>query len=153
MHAANSAEAGRLPPLPSRAATRIDRIAMVLMAFPVACFTLALATDITYWRTSFLMWHNFSAWLLFAGVLGCGLALAVGIIGLFFRPRARPVAFWIGVAIVFVLAFFNNLVHAGDGWTAIVPTGLSLSAATVLALILTAWLGRDAAPYGAYRHV
>lgn len=153
MQSTRHVDAGRLPPLPSHAAMQVDRVAMFLMSFPIVCFTLALATDIAYWRTSFLMWHNFSAWLLFAGALGCGLALIVGIIGLFFRPRVRPFAFWIGVVIVLVLGILNNFVHAGDGWTAIVPTGMALSAATVLALILTGWLGRNAAVYGAYRHV
>lgn len=151
MHATRPTDAGHLRPVPSRAAMRIDRVTMFFASFPTVCFILALATDIAYWRTSFLMWHNFSAWLLFAGALGCGIALAIGAVGLFFRPRPRPVAFWIGLVVVFVLGVINNLVHAGDGWTSIVPTGLALSAATVAALAVTGWLGRPAA-YGAYRH-
>ncbi|HUD93311.1 MAG TPA: hypothetical protein VMR39_17195, partial [Sphingobium sp.] len=31
---------------------------------------------------------------------------------------------------VLILAFVNSLVHAGDGWTAVVPMGLTISAAT-----------------------
>jgi uncharacterized membrane protein len=48
----------------------------------------------------------------------------------------------IGSLIVVVLAFFNSLVHAGDGWTAVVPWGLALSALTVVAMLLTGWLDR-----------
>ena len=43
--------------------------------------------------------------------------------------------------IVLVLAFFNNLVHAADGWTSVVPWGLTLSALTVLVMLVTGWLG------------
>ena len=139
--------------LPSRTAIRLDRLAMFFMSFPVVCFTLTLATDVLYWRTSFLMWHDFSAWLLFAGALGGGLALLTGVVSLFVRPRVRPVAYWLGVVVVMILGVLNNFVHAGDGWTAIVPRGLGLSAATVLALMVTGWLGRPAATEGAYRHV
>lgn len=126
---------------------------MFFMSFPVVCFTLALATDLLYWRTSFLMWADFSTWLLFAGALGGGLALLAGVVGLFFRPRVRPVAYWLGVVVAMILGVLNNFVHAGDGWTAIVPRGLGLSAATVLALIVAGWLRRPAVSGAGYRHV
>ena len=42
-----------------------------------------------------------------------------------------------------VLAILNSLVHAGDGWTSVVPQGLILSALTVLVMIVTVWLGRS----------
>jgi uncharacterized membrane protein len=45
------------------------------------------------------------------------------------------------------LAFLNNLVHAGDGWTAIVPWGIVLSAATVLAMIVVGWFGHAFTSY------
>jgi uncharacterized membrane protein len=32
-------------------------------------------------------------------------------------------------------------VHSRDAWTSVVPTGLILSAATVVILMITAWLG------------
>ena len=36
----------------------------------------------------------------------------------------------------------DSLVHAGDGWTGVVPYGLILSAATVLVMLVTDWFGR-----------
>jgi uncharacterized membrane protein len=48
----------------------------------------------------------------------------------------------VGSVIVLVLALINSFVHAGDGWTAIVPTGLILSAVTVLVMIVSNWFGR-----------
>jgi uncharacterized membrane protein len=49
----------------------------------------------------------------------------------------------IGNVAVLLLALVNSLIHAGDGWTAVVPWGLVLSAVTVLVLIVTTWLGRS----------
>jgi uncharacterized membrane protein len=117
----------------------------MLVPFPIVCFTLALATDIIYWRTSNLMWAEFSAWLLFAGIVFGVLAAFFGMIDFFARREVRaqrpawPHA--IGNVVVLVLAFFNNLVHAADGWTSVVPWGLTLSALTVLIMLVTGWLG------------
>ena len=47
--------------------------------FPFVCFTLALVTDIAYWRTSFLMWSHFSSWLIFAGLVFGAIGLVAGV--------------------------------------------------------------------------
>jgi uncharacterized membrane protein len=129
----------------STAAIAGHPIHTMLVPFPVVCFTLALATDITYWRTSHLMWQEFSAWLLLVGLAFGVLAALFGAVDFLVRSdvRAQGPA-WphaIGNVIVLVLAFLNNLVHAADGWTAVVPYGLILSALTVLVVFVTAWLG------------
>lgn len=117
----------------------------MLVPFPMVCFVLALVTDIIYWQTSYLMWLEFSTWLLFAGIVTGAVAALFGAID-FLSSRAvrarRPA--WphaIGNVIVLVLAFINNLVHAADGWTAVMPYGLLLSALTVLVMLVTGWLG------------
>lgn len=119
----------------------------MLAQFPIVCFTLTLFTDIAYWRTSYLMWHDFSSWLLFAGLVFGALAVVAGIIDFLFVSRARsPAASWlhaIGGLVVLALALVNSLVHAGDGWTAVVPWGLALSALTVVVMVVIAWLGRS----------
>ncbi len=131
---------------PSSMATAGQPIHWLLIQFPVVCFTLALFTDIAYWGTAHLMWHNFSAWLLFAGILFGALTAFIGIIELLFRSDIRAYRpTWlhvIGSVIVLALALVNNFVHAGDGWTAIVPWGLALSAATVIVMIVSGWYGR-----------
>jgi uncharacterized membrane protein len=124
-----------------------------LAQFPVVCFTLTLLNDLAYWQTENLMWHNFSSWLLFAGLAFGALAALAGIVEFLFSSRARARGpFWphvIGSLIVLVLAFLNSLVHAGDGWTGVVPWGLTLSAATVVLMIVTGWLSRP--PVAHYR--
>ncbi|MBO0902290.1 DUF2231 domain-containing protein [Jiella sonneratiae] len=123
-------------------------IANLLVPFPAVCFTLTLASDIVYWQTANLMWQNFSAWLLFVGEVIGGLALIVGVIELLTRRSVRLAGPGWGYVvlglIVLVVAFFNSLVHAGDGWTAVVPWGLVLSAITFLLVLVTAAVGRAA---------
>ncbi|MDW5318521.1 DUF2231 domain-containing protein, partial [Rhizobium sp. PL01] len=96
-------------------------------------FTLALASDIAFWQTNNLMWQNFTSWLLFAGLVGGAIAILAAVVDVL-RPATRPLrpsfAEILGFVTSLVLAFVNSLVHAGDGWTAVVPTGLALSAAT-----------------------
>jgi uncharacterized membrane protein len=115
----------------------------VLAQFPVVCFTLTLLTDLAYWYTEYLMWQEFSSWLLFAGLVFAAFAILAGIVELLIGSAHWPA--WphvIGSLIVVVLAFFNSLVHAGDGWTAVVPWGLALSALTVVVMLVTGWFGR-----------
>jgi uncharacterized membrane protein len=123
----------------------------MLVPFPIVCFTGALVSDITYSNSPQVQWANFSEWLLAFGLI---IGLVAAIFGLidFLSARARPQSGWIhliGNAIVLLLALFNNLVHARDGWTGVVPTGLTLSAITVLVMIVTGFLGWRMA----YRHV
>jgi uncharacterized membrane protein len=45
---------------------------------------------------------------------------------------------------ILALALVNSLVHAGDGWTAIMPLGLGLSLVTVVLAVVTGTLRRFA---------
>ncbi len=80
------------------------------------------------------------------------LAAIFGLIDFLAAGRERPRIGWIhlvGNAVVLILALFNNLVHSRDGWTGVVPTGLTLSALTFLLMLVTGFLGWRMA----YRHV
>ena len=124
----------------------------MLVPFPIVCFTGALLSDITYSNSPQVQWANFSAWLLAFGLIIGVLAAIFGLIDFLSAGRARPGIGWIhliGNAIVLVLALFNNLVHSRDGWTGVVPTGLTLSVITVLVMVVTGFLGWRMA----YRHV
>jgi uncharacterized membrane protein len=114
----------------------------LFVPLPFVCFTLTFVTDILYWRTSNLMWSNFSDWLLFFGLIFGALALIAGLID-FVRPATRALRPSLASVITFlavlVLALFNSLIHAGDGWTAIVPAGLITSAVTLLVMIASVY--------------
>lgn len=118
----------------------------IVVPFPIACFTGALLTDLAYLNSDGqVQWANFSQWLLAFGELTGAVAALLGLIDLFTRPRAaRPSGAYFnfgGSALVLVLGLFNNFVHARDGWTGVVPTGLTLSVLTVLVLIPTEFFG------------
>jgi uncharacterized membrane protein len=117
----------------------------ILVSFPIAFFSGALATDIAYAQTADMIWADFSAWLLAAAMFTGGLAALAGIVDVVANRRVRarrsvwPLA--IGSLLVLILGLFDNLVHSRDAWTSIVPVGLALSAAIVIIVLITAWLG------------
>jgi uncharacterized membrane protein len=117
----------------------------MLVPFPIVCFIGTLVTDIAYWRTAQMMWADFSAWLLVIGMIMGGLAAIAGLIDFLGNRLIRATApAWphmVGNIVAMLLALLNTLVHTRDAWTSIVPTGLILSAITVLILPVTGWLG------------
>jgi len=107
-----------------------------LGGFPTAFFTLALVTDVEYWRSANLMWQYFSIWLIVAALITGGLAVLVGIVDFLTGPRRRRGAGWhFGLTILALLVgLWNAFVHSRDGWTAVVPEGIILSIVTVVLL-------------------
>jgi uncharacterized membrane protein len=113
----------------------------ILVPFSVAYFTGALATDLVYWRTSEVMWERFSVWLITIGLIMAALAVIGAVIDL---ASGRHRLAWprvLGYALAFLLSFINVLVHSRDGYTAVIPTGLMLSALAVVILLATASAG------------
>ena len=114
----------------------------MLVSFSVAYFTGALVTDLVYWQMPDVLWERFSIWLIVAGLIMAGLATVAYVIDLAGRRRIdRPA--WpraIGYALAVLLALTNAFVHSRDGYTAVVPTGLTLSALVIVVLLLTAWV-------------
>lgn len=122
--------------------TFLSTILASLLAFPIACFTLTVLTDLSYVQTLNLQWLHFSEWLLLAGLVFGVPALIVAIAGILL---GRSYWGWAAVGLGFVvllLATLNSFIHTADGWTAIMPWGLAVSVLTVLAMLVTAWLSR-----------
>ena len=123
-----------------------------LVGFSASCFVATLATDVAYWRTANMMWSDFSAWLVTAGVVVGWVAIVVALIETVAvrTLHRRPTLLWvIGNLVALILATLNTLVHTRDAWTSVVPWGATLSAAVVLVLLVTAWIERPT--YGAAR--
>lgn len=119
---------------------------ITLTYFAAAFFTLTLFTDWAYVQTTILMWRDFSSWLLFAGMICGGFAVLLWLISLAVY-RERPV--WTEVilnALILVTALVNSLVHAGDGWVAIMPWGIGLSLLTVVLMLISGTMRRVAYP-------
>jgi uncharacterized membrane protein len=130
---------------PSTARIAGHPIHPMLVPFPIVCFVGTLITDITYWRTADIMWSNFSAWLLTVGLIMGGLAALAGLIDFLSHRSVRTQKpAWphmIGNVLALGLSLVNAFVHSRDAWTSVVPTGLILSAAVVVILLFTGWMG------------
>jgi len=124
----------------------------MLVPFPIVCWIGALVTDIVYSRSTNIMWSTFSAWLLTVGLIFGGLAAPFGLIDFFGDRRIRgssvAIAHMVINLTVWVIQLFNAFVHSRDGWTSVVPTGLTLSVIAVLLLAVSGWLGGSLV----YRH-
>jgi uncharacterized membrane protein len=112
-------------------------------SFSAAYFAGALVTDLVYWQMPDVLWERFSIWLIAAGLIMAGFAIAAYMIDLaggrqIDRPAWPRVA---GYALAVLLSLINAFVHSRDGYTAVVPTGLMLSGLVVVVLLLTAWVG------------
>jgi uncharacterized membrane protein len=133
------------PNPPSTASIAGHPLHPMLVPFPIVCFVGTLATDLAYWRTADIMWANFSAWLLAAGLVFGVLAALAGLTDFLGHRRVRAQApAWphmLGNLLVLGLSLVNAFVHSRDAWTSVVPTGLILSALVVLILLVTGWLG------------
>jgi uncharacterized membrane protein len=123
-------------------AVRRDRgrpIHSTLASFSAAYFAGALVTDLVYWQMPDVMWERFSIWLIMAGLVMAGLTVLTYVINALAGRRRRRVSAWprlIGYALAVLLAVINAFVHSRDGYTAVVPSGLMLSASVVIVLVL-----------------
>jgi uncharacterized membrane protein len=112
-------------------------------SFSIAYFTGALVTDLVYWQTPDVLWERFSIWLIASGLVMAGLA-AIAYVFDFASGRQidRPaLPRVVGYGLAVVLSLINAFVHSRDGYTAVVPTGLTLSGLVVAVLVLTALAG------------
>jgi uncharacterized membrane protein len=115
----------------------------MLVTFSAAYFAGAIVTDLVYWQMPDVMWERFSIWLILAGLIMAGLATIAYVIDVAGRRRIERPA-WprvVGYALAVLLSVINAFVHSRDGYTAVVPSGLMLSALVVVVLLLTAWVG------------
>jgi uncharacterized membrane protein len=126
----------------STAKPRGRPIHKMLVSFSAAYFTGALITDLVYWQMPDVLWERFSIWLIVAGLIMAGFAAIAYVADLagsrqIDRPAWPRVA---GYALAVLLSLINAFVHSRDGYTAVVPTGLTLSGIVVAILLLTAWV-------------
>jgi uncharacterized membrane protein len=114
------------------------------VSFSIACFAGAFITDLVYWQTADVMWETFSDWLITAGMITAAFTIIAFGIDVVRGKQMRTVV-WphaVGYALAVLLSLINAFVHSRDGYTAVVPTGLTLSALVLVILLFTGWLGR-----------
>lgn len=125
----------------------------MLLPVPIVCFTGALITDLIYRNTAQMLWQDFSIWLITAGLVVGGLAALVLLInswgaGLSRRNVAGVLHLLLFYAAL-IVELFNAFIHSRDGWTAVVPTGLTLSIVATLLILVSGWLWQSARTEGA----
>ena len=117
-----------------------------LLPIPIICFVGVLITDLAYVASAQMMWLDFSTWLLLAGLIGGGVAGVLLIVELV-RARDRRRAFsahFLVLLAAWIVEVFNSFIHARDGWTAVVPTGLFLSVAAAVLALIAGWFWQSA---------
>jgi uncharacterized membrane protein len=116
-----------------------------LAQFPAVCFVGALITDITYWRSTSFIWETFSIWLL---TIGCIMAFFAGLAGIItwvshrhVRHQPYATAHVLCSLLAALISVVNAFIHSRDGYTAVVPSGLTLSVIVVVLMVLATWFG------------
>lgn len=125
----------------------------MIVPFPIAFLVSALFTDIAYLNTGDAGWAQASMWLLGAGISMALLAAVLGLTDFLGDRRVRAhQAAWlhmVGNVIAVAVAAVNFYLRAvGEATAAIAPAGVTLSAAVVLILLFTGWMGWELV----YRH-
>jgi uncharacterized membrane protein len=122
----------------------VDRpIYALLLPFPIVCFLGALLTDLSYQGSGGnLIWLNFSSWLIAAGLVIGAFAVLFLLIDAVRLGRGLP-GFGLLLA-AWIVELINSFVHARDGWTAVVPIGLTLSVIATVLVLLSGWFAAGA---------
>jgi uncharacterized membrane protein len=145
-------------PIERGVARKVAPVYLLLVPIPVVCFVGALGTDVGYSASAELMWLNFSEWLIAAGLAFGALAALALLVKFIASPAVRSgAAGWAHLVLFYAalaVELCNAFVHTIDGWTAVVPTGLTLSiVGAVLVLAAVAALFRIAVIWVGYREV
>ncbi|MBV9527650.1 DUF2231 domain-containing protein [Sphingomonas sp.] len=108
--------------------------------FPLAYFLVALITDYAYSQSGNIFWSGFASWMIFGGLVAAGLSIVIGLIEwLAFRhhPGVHRTEWHALITLVaFAVGIVDAMVHARDGWVAVVPTGITLTAITFILLLI-----------------
>jgi uncharacterized membrane protein len=122
----------------------------ILLAFPVAMFTSAVASDAAFLTTAETQWSNFSAWLI-AGGLVFGAPVVLWSFVTTFRASVRPLFYPLALVVMWIVGLINELLHSRDAWLSVTETGLALSIIAALLALVSAWIGYRGFPQGESR--
>ena len=141
-----------MPSAPPRLRPLLHPLHGLFLAWPVAIFPAALASDITYLNSAEIQWTNFSSWLIAGADVFAGLVLAWALVSQFLgRTRQRGWAYVIVVALMFVAGVLNAFQHARDGWHSVGTFGLVLSILCTILAFVAAFLAYGQTQVKEYR--
>ncbi|MDQ0445323.1 putative membrane protein [Methylobacterium persicinum] len=102
----------------------------------------ALFTDSMYLSNALIQWANFSAWLITGGLVLALIAALVLVLD-FLLGRAGTIS-WPDfglLAVAAILSIVNVFIHTRDGWTSVVPSGITVSAIVAILLLIAGLRG------------
>ncbi len=116
-----------------------------LRPIALTCFIGTLLCDLAYLKTYLGQWETFSIWLLTAGCIVGGFAVAAEAAAYGFgrrRPQTRTGGMHLVLSmLIFSLSVLNALIHSRDGYTAVSPSGVTLSTIVVVLLLINGTVG------------
>ena len=116
----------------------------ILLAFPIALYSYAVATDIAYLNTAQIQWSNFSAWSITLALFFNGLVLAWAIIEAIMGRRSpglmRGLIYLVILVVMFIVGLINIFHHSQDGWASVGAPGLIMSIVCALPALIAAWM-------------
>ena len=122
----------------------LDAMHGILLSFPVALFTTALASDVAYLNTAEIQWTNFASWSIAGALVFGGLVAAWALVDWLLKLRRpasnRRLAYFAAVAVMWVLGLVNAFHHARDAWSSVGTAGVGLSAATTILALMAGWM-------------
>ncbi|MEO6432430.1 MAG: hypothetical protein ABIO29_00425 [Sphingomicrobium sp.] len=113
------------------------------VAVPATLFGAAMIGDWIYSATEWMMWSNAAAWLLLGGLMGAVVALLA--LALLWRNGGESLVGVVVLGAAIAVETVNFLVHFHDGFTSVVPVGLTLSVVGAALTLVAAWLARHSA--------
>ena len=116
----------------------------ILLAFPIALYSYAVATDIAYLNTAQIQWSNFSAWSIILALFFNGLLVAWAIIEAIMGRRSpglmRGLIYLVILVVMFIVGLINIFHHSQDGWASVGAPGLIMSIICALLALIAAWM-------------
>jgi uncharacterized membrane protein len=117
----------------------------MLIPFPIAFFVATFACDLVFSAGGNPGWFAVTPWLLGAGLIMAALAAVAGLTDVLGDAQIRNLStvWWHagGNVIVVLVELYNWFARYTEGSTAVLPTGLILSAIVVAILLFTGWKG------------
>ena len=116
----------------------------ILLAFPIALYGYAVATDVAYLNTAQIQWSNFSAWSITLALFFNGLVVAWAIIEAIMGRRSpglmRGLIYLVILVVMFIVGLINIFHHSQDGWASVGAPGLIMSIICALLALIAAWM-------------
>jgi uncharacterized membrane protein len=116
----------------------------LLFAFPVALFSSALLSDITYLKSAEIQWSNFASWMITGGLIFGAPVMLWAALSLLRRrrdgSRTRAMIYFALVLIMWIAGLINAFKHSQDAWSSVGTAGLLLSIVSTVAALAAGWL-------------